>query len=75
MPVHRCWRKGERGWQWGSQKCYLPSEEGSDEAAREKAEEQGRAIEGQRNNMLTININLKSKSYETRNQHPSHLSK
>lgn len=73
MPVHRCQRKGEKGWQWGNQKCFIKSEEGSDEAARKKAEEQGRAIESQRNNTLTININLKS--YETRNEYPPHLSK
>jgi hypothetical protein len=46
MPVQRCQRDNEEGFQWGDEgKCYLPSEEGGEEAAREKAAEQGRAIE------------------------------
>ena len=46
MPVERCQRDGERGWRWGtSGKCYLPSEEGSDRAAYQKAVKQGQAIE------------------------------
>ncbi len=45
MPIERCQRKNEKGWRWGEKgKCYIPSEEGSDEAAKKKAEKQGRAI-------------------------------
>lgn len=54
MPIHRCQRENkqgvlERGWQYGNQKCFLPSEEGGDEAAKERALEQGRAIEANQN--------------------------
>lgn len=56
MPVERCQRDGESGYRWGKQgHCYLPSEEGSDEAARKKAEKQGRVIESRRHTVrLTI---------------------
>lgn len=41
MPINECQRNGEQGWQWGEEgKCYLPSEEGSEEAAKKKAIEQ-----------------------------------
>lgn len=54
MPVERCMRNGENGWRWGETgKCYLPSEEGSDEAAKQKAIDQGIAI--------TIRKHLKDK--------------
>jgi len=47
MPVQRCQRDGEQGWQYGdSGKCYLASEEGSDDEAKRKAYLQGAAIEG-----------------------------
>ncbi len=47
MPVQRCTRDGEQGWQYGdSGKCYLASEEGSDDKAKQKAYLQGAAIEG-----------------------------
>lgn len=46
MPVMPCQRDGEEGWKWGEEgMCYLPSEEGGDDAAREKAAAQGRAIQ------------------------------
>ena len=49
MPVERCQRDNEQGWRWGKEGyCYLPSEEGSDEAAKEAAKRQGRAIESNR---------------------------
>jgi hypothetical protein len=44
MPVKRCTRNGERGWQCGGLKCFIPSEEGSDAVCKEKAEKQCRAI-------------------------------
>lgn len=48
MPVERCQRDGEKGWRWGKRgKCYLPSEEGGEDAAKEKAARQGRAIKRQ----------------------------
>lgn len=44
MPIQQCQRNNEEGWQWGEEgKCYLPSEEGSDDAAKEKAIEQALA--------------------------------
>jgi TolA-binding protein len=47
MPVQRCEREGEQGWQYGDTgKCYLASEEGSDDEAKRKAYLQGAAIEG-----------------------------
>lgn len=47
MPVQRCTRNGEQGWQYGdSGKCYLASEEGSDDKAKQQAYLQGAAIEG-----------------------------
>ena len=53
MPVKRCQRKGEKGWKWGDEgKCYIPSEEGSDAAAKRKAERQGRAIKSGENNAV-----------------------
>lgn len=47
MPVQRCQRNGESGWQYGAEgKCYIASEEGSDDEAKRKAYLQGAAIEG-----------------------------
>jgi hypothetical protein len=47
MPIRSCTRDGENGWQWGeSGKCYLPSEEGGEGKAKQKAILQGIAIEG-----------------------------
>jgi len=38
MPIQRCTRQEEQGWQWGDEgTCYLASEEGSDEDAKKKA--------------------------------------
>ena len=49
MPVKRCQRKGEKGWKWGdSGKCYISSEEGSDEKAKQKARKQGQAVQANR---------------------------
>jgi rhodanese-related sulfurtransferase len=46
MPVKKCQRDNEDGFKWGDTGyCYLPSEEGGEDAAREKASEQGVAIE------------------------------
>lgn len=46
MPVKRCQRNDEQGWKWGDEGfCYVGSEEGSDNAARQKALAQGRAIQ------------------------------
>jgi hypothetical protein len=44
MPIEECQRNGEKGWRWPGGKCYLPSEEGSVEAAKNKARQQGIAI-------------------------------
>lgn len=47
MPVKKCTRNGEQGYQWGdSGECYLPSEEGGDGQAKRKAILQGYAVEG-----------------------------
>jgi hypothetical protein len=57
MPVERCQRDNEKGWRWGKRgKCYLPSEEGSEEAAKEKAARQGRAIKRQQDAIATESI-------------------
>ena len=57
MPVKRCQRNGEKGWRWGKTgKCYIPSEEGSDEDAKKRAEEQGRAIESRRKKNAFLSI-------------------
>ena len=41
MPIQRCTRNEESGWQWGDEgTCYLPSEEGSDEDSEQKAIDQ-----------------------------------
>lgn len=41
MPIQRCQQNNEEGWQWGDEgKCYLPSEEGGDDNAKNKAIEQ-----------------------------------
>ena len=48
MPVQRCEREGKPGYQWGdSGKCYTytPNDEDSRKRAKDKAKEQGRAIE------------------------------
>lgn len=43
MPLQRCQKDGKKGWKWGSNgKCYT----GPD--AKQKAEQQGRAIEANR---------------------------
>lgn len=40
MPVQRCTKDGKKGWKWGEQgTCYTGS------GAKEKAAEQGRAIQ------------------------------
>ncbi len=45
FPLKRCQRDGSKGWKWGDNgHCYTRKEEGSDEAAKEKARKQGRAI-------------------------------
>ena len=45
MPAQKCERNGEQGWQWGEEgKCFLPSEEGGEDKAKEKAASQGAAI-------------------------------
>lgn len=50
MPVKHCIRNGKPGYKWGDQGyCYLISEEGGAEQARQKAQEQGRAIEVRKN--------------------------
>lgn len=54
MPVKRCFRKGERGWRCGNLKCFIPSEEGSDKACKEKAEAQCRAIHVEQSATLRI---------------------
>jgi hypothetical protein len=47
MPVMQCSRNGESGWKWGDAgHCYLPSEEGSEGKAKQKAYLQGVAVEG-----------------------------
>lgn len=57
MPTKRCQRKGEKGWKWGDEgKCYIPSEEGSDAAAKRKAERQGRAIESKNKNSAVLPV-------------------
>ncbi len=51
MPVQECTLDGKPGFRWGEEgKCYTytPGDEASREAARAKAEKQGRAIEAQR---------------------------
>lgn len=45
MPLKRCQRDKQPGWKWGDKgKCYIASEEGSDDAAKQKALLQGIAI-------------------------------
>lgn len=64
MPAERCQRKKERGWRWGKTgKCYIPSEEGSDIAAKRAAEKQGRAIKSKNQIVfedahITIDVNI-----------------
>lgn len=56
MPVQRCTRDNEQGWQWGeSGKCYLASEEGSDNKAKQKAYLQGAAI-GESTHMAELDV-------------------
>jgi len=46
MPVQECEREGQQGFQWGEEgTCYLPSEEGGEDEAKQKAAEQGQTIE------------------------------
>ena len=46
FPLKRCHRDGSKGWKWGDAgHCYTEKEKGSDEAAKEAAKKQGRAIE------------------------------
>ena len=51
MPVQECREEGRPGWRWGSRgKCYTysPGDDRGRREAREKAERQGRAVEGKR---------------------------
>lgn len=64
MPVQRCERNGEQGWQYGNTgKCYLASEEGSDDKAKQKAYLQGAAIEqgGPLHKMAEIDVPILKK--------------
>ena len=49
MPIQECSRNGETGFKaWEDGTCYLPSEEGSEDAARQKALKQEQAIQIQK---------------------------
>lgn len=51
FPLKRCQRDGSKGWKWGDNGyCYTKKEEGTDEAAKEKARKQGRAIKRKQKN-------------------------
>ena len=46
MPIHKCYKNGKPGYQWGGQKCYTyePGDEKSRKEAYEKCVKQMRAI-------------------------------
>jgi len=55
MPIKRCTEKNQPGFKWGDEgKCYVynPADKVSQKMAREKALNQGRAIEAQRTNEI-----------------------
>lgn len=52
MPVQRCEKDGKPGYKWGQEGfcyTYTPGDDRSELRARDKAEEQGRAIEANQN--------------------------
>ena len=63
LPLMRCQRDGEAGWKWGEDGyCYLPSEEGGDDEARESALAQARAM-GYFDNNMESSVNKASNDY------------
>lgn len=54
MPIQSCSKDGKSGHKWGDQgACYTGS------GSRAKAARQGRAVEAQKNNLKTLQINIK----------------
>lgn len=44
MPLQRCEEKGQKGWAWGSGKCYVYTDKITEKAAKKRAIAQGLAI-------------------------------